>query len=121
MENVLDRAIVFATEVHQGQLRKGSKTPYILHPMEAAAIVSTMTIDAEILAAAVLHDVVEDTPTTIEEVRDAFGDRVAFLVGSETEDKRDHLAPQATWKIRKQELLFQSICQSFHHIFRHQQ
>ena len=50
MENILDRAIIFATEAHKGQFRKGTQIPYILHPMEAAAIVSTMTTDSEIIA-----------------------------------------------------------------------
>lgn len=105
MDNILDRAIVFATNAHKGQFRKGTQTPYILHPMEAAAIVSTMTTDPEIIASAVLHDVVEDTDTTMEDIRNAFGDRVCFLVGSETENKREHLPPLSTWKIRKQETL----------------
>ena len=105
MDNVLDRAIVFATEAHKGQFRKGTQVPYIVHPMEAAAVVSTMTTDPEIIASALLHDVVEDTSTTIDEVRNAFGDRVAFFVGSETENKRTNLSAESTWKIRKQETL----------------
>ena len=105
MENMLDKAILFATQAHEGQLRKGSQAPYILHPLEAAAIVSTMTLDPEVLAGAVLHDVVEDTGTPIDTIRDIFGERVAFLVASETENKRKNLSAQATWKIRKQEML----------------
>ena len=84
MENVLNRAIVFATEAHEGQYRKGTQIPYILHPMEAAAIVGTMTTDEEIIAGAVLHDVVEDTDTTIDDVQEMFGDRVAYLVHCES-------------------------------------
>jgi len=68
MTNILDRAIVFATNAHEGQFRKGTKIPYILHPLEAAAIVGTMTTDEDVIAAAALHDVVEDTDTTVEEV-----------------------------------------------------
>ena len=105
MENMLDKAILFATEAHKGQFRKGTQVPYILHPMEAAAIVSTMTVDPEILAGAVLHDVVEDTSTTLDEIQELFGDRIAFLVGAETENKRKNLSAQSTWKIRKQETL----------------
>ena len=105
MENVLDRAIVFATEAHEGQFRKGTQIPYILHPLEAAAIVGTMTTDNEIIAGAVLHDVVEDTDTTIDDVQETFGDRVAFLVYSESENKRENSSAQSTWKIRKQETL----------------
>lgn len=105
MENVLDRAIVFATEAHEGQYRKGTKIPYILHPLEAAVIVGTMTTDNEIIAGAVLHDVVEDTDTTIEEIEELFGERVAKLVASESENKREDRPAETTWKIRKQETL----------------
>ena len=105
MENVLNRAIVFATEAHEGQYRKGTQIPYILHPMEAAAIVGTMTTDEEIIAGAVLHDVVEDTDTTIDDVQEMFGDRVAYLVHCESENKREDLSADSTWKIRKQETL----------------
>ena len=100
-----DKAITFATKVHSGQLRKGTNIPYILHPLEAASIVGTMTTDDEIIAGAVLHDVVEDTDTNVEEIRKLFGERVAELVASESEDKREHLSAQSTWKIRKQETL----------------
>lgn len=51
MGALLNKAIIFATQVHDGQLRKGSNSPYILHPLEAAAIVSTITLDEEIIAA----------------------------------------------------------------------
>lgn len=105
MGNILDRAITFATEVHKGQFRKGTEIPYILHPLEAASIVGTMTTDDEIIAGAVLHDVVEDTDTTVETVKALFGERVANLVASESEDKRENLSAQSTWKIRKQETL----------------
>lgn len=105
MENVLDRAIVFATEAHEGQYRKGTDIAYILHPLEAATIVGTITTDSEVIAGAVLHDVVEDTDITINEIYEMFGERVAYLVDSESEDKREHLAAQSTWKIRKQETL----------------
>ena len=105
MGKLLDKAITFATSVHEGQLRKGTNIPYILHPLEAASIVGTMTTDDEIIAAAVLHDVVEDTDTTIEEIEEFFGERIAYLVYSESENKRENLSANSTWKIRKQETL----------------
>lgn len=105
MGKLLDSAIYFATKAHADQLRKGSNSPYILHPLEAATIVSTMTADEEIIAAAVLHDVVEDTDATIDDIRESFGERVAGLVASESENKRENLPAAATWKIRKQETL----------------
>ena len=51
------RAVAFAACAHDGQCRKGGTLPYIVHPMEAAAIAATMTDDGEVLSAAVLHDV----------------------------------------------------------------
>lgn len=63
-----ERAVMFAAAAHSGMTRKGSRIPYLSHPVEAAAIVAEMTDDEELIAAAVLHDVVEDTPATSEEV-----------------------------------------------------
>lgn len=105
MADILDQALALAINAHKGQFRKGTQIPYILHPMEAAAIVGTMTTDEEIIAAAALHDVLEDTETTIEEVIVLFGKRVGNLVASESEDKREDLPAASTWKIRKQETL----------------
>ena len=86
-------------------IRRGANQPYILHPLEVASIAATMTVDEEILAAAVLHDTVEDTDTTIEDIEALFGPRVARLVGSDTENKRPELPPSETWRIRKEESL----------------
>ena len=105
MGELLDRAVVFATEAHKEQFRKGTQIPYILHPLEAAAIVGTMATDEEVIAAAVLHDVVEDTDVTIDQVITHFGARVGQLVAQENEDKREDLPAEATWKVRKQETL----------------
>ena len=102
--DVLDRAICFAVEAHAGQLRKDGM-PFILHPLEDAAIVGTMTTDREVLAAAVLHDTVEDTDVTPEQIRGHFGARVYSLVMHETENKRAALPPTSTWRIRKEESL----------------
>lgn len=82
---LLDRAIVFAVHAHAGTERRGKAFPYIVHPMEAVTIVATMTNDQELLAAAALHDTVEDTDTTVEQIRSGFGQRVAELVALETD------------------------------------
>ena len=105
MGDILDRAIIFATNAHAGQFRKGTQIPYILHPMEAAAIVGSMTTDEEVIAGAILHDVVEDTETTVEDVIRVFDERIGSLVASESENKRGDLPAESTWKIRKQETL----------------
>lgn len=81
------KAIAFANEKHAGQFRKGKHTPYILHVLEAGIIVSQITFDEELIAAAILHDLVEDTDVTLETILDEFGPRVAELVASQTEDK----------------------------------
>lgn len=103
--SILDEAIVFAVNAHSGYMRKGSKIPYILHPLEAAAIVAAITEDERVIAAAVLHDVVEDTYVTIEEVKEKFGGYVAGLVAAETENKREGESKEETWRIRKQETI----------------
>ena len=102
---LVSEAIAFATKAHDGMRRKKSEAPYILHPMEAAVIVGTMSDDQNLIAAAVLHDVVEDAGITIEEVEEKFGKRVRELVESETEDKRADLPPSDTWRVRKEESL----------------
>lgn len=103
--DVFDEAVCFAVRKHSGQVRKLSTVPYIVHPLEVAAIVGTMTDDKEILAAAVLHDTVEDTDTTPEEILEHFGKRVYLLVSTETEDKREDRPPAETWELRKEETL----------------
>ena len=102
---LVSEAIIFAVQAHDGMRRKKSEAPYILHPMEAAVIVGTMSDDQNLIAAAALHDVVEDAGVTIEEVEERFGKRVRELVASETEDKRADLPPTDTWRIRKEESL----------------
>ena len=102
---LVSEAIVFAAKAHDGMRRKKSEAPYILHPMEAAVIVGTMTDDQNLIAAAALHDVVEDAGITLEEIKEKFGQRVWELVQSETEDKREELPPAQTWRIRKEESL----------------
>ena len=102
---LVSEAIEFAVKAHDGMRRKKSDAPYILHPLEAAVIVGTMTDDQSLIAAAALHDVVEDAGITIDEIEARFGKRVRELVESETEDKRADLPPSDTWRIRKEESL----------------
>lgn len=103
--DIFEQAVCFATEKHSGQIRKLCNAPYILHPLEVAAIVGTMTDDKEILAAAVLHDTVEDTDTTLGEIKENFGKRVSLLVMTETEEKREDRPAAETWELRKEETL----------------
>ena len=99
---LLDRAIVFAVRAHAWTERRGKGFPYIVHPMEAVEIVATMTNDQELLAAAALHDTVEDTDTTIEQIRAEFGDRVAALVATESDEPHQSGDSVENWRARKQ-------------------
>lgn len=98
---LLDRAIMFAVKAHAGTERRGKGFPYIVHPMEAVEIVATITPDQELLAAAALHDTVEDTDVTIEQIRAEFGDRIASLVGAETDIVIEGQSEQDSWHDRK--------------------
>ena len=100
--DLLDRAILFAVRAHSGTERRGKGFPYIVHPMEAVAIVSTMTADQELLAAAALHDTVEDTDVTVEQLREAFGERIAALVADESDTFEAGVSEEESWHSRKQ-------------------
>ncbi len=99
---LLDRAIIFAVRAHAGTERRGKGFPYIVHPMEAVEIVATITPDQELLAAAALHDTVEDTDVTIEQIRDEFGERIASLVASESDTFEEGVSEEDSWHARKQ-------------------
>ena len=93
---MINKAIEFATKAHEGQVRKGTKRPYIVHPIEVGDIVSTMTRDEEVISAAVLHDTIEDCEgITKELLAREFSERVADIVVQESEDK------SRTWMERK--------------------
>jgi myo-inositol-1(or 4)-monophosphatase len=100
--SLLDRAIVFAVRAHAGTERRGKGFPYIVHPLEAVEIVATMTNDQELLAAAALHDTVEDTDVTIEQIRAEFGERIASLVASESDIVVSGVSEEDSWHARKQ-------------------
>ncbi len=98
----LDRAIDFAVRAHAGTERRGKGFPYIVHPLEAMAIVAGMTSDQELLAAAVLHDTVEDTDVTVSDLRREFGERVASLVEAESSTVFEGETEEGSWKRRKE-------------------
>ena len=98
-------AMIFAAGAHDGMFRKGTCVPYIVHPAEVAAIAATLTDDQEVLAAAVLHDVVEDCGVSGQELARRFGERVAALVLHETQQRVGD--PRATWEARKRGALEQ--------------
>lgn len=92
----LNQAILFATERHAGQLRKGTTLPYILHPLETLQILTEMQADIDLQIAGVLHDTIEDTETTAEELALLFGSDVAQLVTHHSEDKSKSWAERKT-------------------------
>lgn len=98
---LFDKAAKFAIDAHSNVERRNHASPYALHVFEAATIVETMTNDQELIVAALLHDVVEDTDVTLEEIEKEFGKRVAELVESETETELEGSAEE-TWVERKQ-------------------
>lgn len=77
---LIEEARIFATAAHAGQVRKYTNEPYIVHPERVAATLAELDFPAQVVAAAWLHDVVEDTPVTIGQIHDRFGSRVASLV-----------------------------------------
>ena len=99
---LFDKAMIFAVKAHSNTERRGKGFPYIIHPMEAVAIVATITSDQELLAAAALHDVVEDTDVTIGEIESEFGPRIAGLVASESDLVIEGKSEEETWHQRKQ-------------------
>ncbi|MBR6354451.1 MAG: bifunctional (p)ppGpp synthetase/guanosine-3',5'-bis(diphosphate) 3'-pyrophosphohydrolase [Paludibacteraceae bacterium] len=99
---LLDRAIVFAVEAHRNTERHGKGFPYIVHPMEAVEIVATITNDQELLAAAILHDTIEDTDVTYEQLKREFGDRIADIVYAESDRFVEGVSEENSWHARKQ-------------------
>ena len=85
----VQKAVTFATKAHKGQVRKYTHEPYVTHPIAVMNIVKSVPHTTEMLMAAALHDVVEDTPFTVEDIRKHFGNKVAVLVEALTHDKSD--------------------------------
>ncbi|MBR1564316.1 MAG: bifunctional (p)ppGpp synthetase/guanosine-3',5'-bis(diphosphate) 3'-pyrophosphohydrolase [Paludibacteraceae bacterium] len=100
--DLLDKAIIFAVNAHHNTERRGKRFPYIVHPLEAVAIVATITNDQQLLAAAALHDTIEDTSVTAEDIRQQFGERIAHIVAQETDNIIPNLSEEQSWHQRKQ-------------------
>lgn len=100
--DLLDRAIIFAVKAHHNTERRGKGFPYIVHPMEAVEIVASITPNQELLAAAALHDTIEDTDVTVEQLRAEFGDRIADLVHAESDQFTEGVSEEDSWHDRKQ-------------------
>ena len=81
--DIIDRAYIYSAKVHEGQMRLSGE-PYLSHPLEVAYILTDMELDAVSIAAALLHDVIEDTHATAEEIKDMFGPDVSHIVSGVT-------------------------------------
>lgn len=95
----LSAAVEFAVWAHGGRTRKGKDVPYITHPLAVALSLARAGCAEDVVIAGLLHDVVEDTSVTLEEVRERFGAGVAGIVAACTEDKR------LPWEDRKARML----------------
>lgn len=95
-------ALQFATEAHGEQQRKFTNEPYIEHPKRVAEIVRSVPHSVEMICAAYLHDVVEDTPIELGEIRERFGEKVAALVSELTDEYMKENYPHLNRKARKQ-------------------
>lgn len=98
----VDKAIKFAVDAHANTERRGKGFPYVIHVLEAMEIVASMSNDPELLAAAALHDTVEDTGVTVEEIKSGFGEKVANLVKAESDVIDSSVCETESWRSRKQ-------------------
>lgn len=101
MINLEAKAKAFAYKAHEGQTRKGKNTPFTDHLDSVVEIIKGITSDEELIAAAWLHDTVEDTDVTIEEIYSEFGPTVGRYVEIESEDKMHTISEEESWKARK--------------------
>ncbi|MBT4334451.1 bifunctional (p)ppGpp synthetase/guanosine-3',5'-bis(diphosphate) 3'-pyrophosphohydrolase [archaeon] len=102
----ITKAFEFAHEAHLGQKRKGTGAPYIIHPMEVSIILMKNNATPNAVIAGLLHDTVEDTDTTMEDIEKEFGRGVAELVRGATEPsklekKKITIKPENIWKTNK--------------------
>jgi GTP pyrophosphokinase len=89
--SIIERAYKFSLEHHRGQTR-ASGEPYLVHPLEVAQVLAEMKLDSSAIAAGLLHDAVEDTPATTEQIRTQFGEQVAHIVEGVTKIDKIQLA-----------------------------
>ena len=95
------KAIAFAAQAHTGHFRKGTKIPYIAHPLCVAKILIQMGCSEPVVIAGVLHDTLEDTPVTRDAIREIFGEEIADLVESVSELPKNDFS----WEERKEHTL----------------
>ena len=95
--NTIEKAIIFAAKAHRNQTRKGTDIPYITHPFAVGMYLQKANCCEEVIAAGILHDTLEDTETTYNDLKESFGEHIANLVLAASE--HDKSLP---WEVRKQ-------------------
>lgn len=98
-ENIVEKARKIATQAHEGQKRKSEDVPFISHPLAVATILEELGFGEKVIAAALLHDVLEDTVVSEEELRNAVGDEITNIVVAVSEDK------SLEWEDRKKQYI----------------
>src|SRR5690625_166714 len=96
---VINQAIYFATKAHEGQVRKVSQSPFIFHPLAVGCILNDAGADEDAIIAGILHDTVEDTDVTLNDIKETFGENIANLVDGCSENKT------LSWEQRKQQTI----------------
>ena len=97
----VDAALAMAAFAHRTQKRKGTEIPYIVHPVHVAMILMRHGFEEDVVIAGVLHDTVEDTDVSLDQIQDRFGAGVAGLVGAVSEAKTDDGGERRPWRDRK--------------------
>lgn len=106
--SIVEKAREFSKSAHVGQTRKLTDAPYFTHTEGVATIIQEAGLPDEVIAAGYLHDTVEDTDATIEEIKELFGEQVAEIVSGNTEDKTK------SWEERKEHTIQELKTASFH-------
>lgn len=97
---MINKAIEFALNAHQGQVRKGTEIPYVTHPLALGIILAKVGCPDDVIVAGILHDVLEDTPVTLDDLKEAFGTTVANIVEGASEPDKS-----LPWEERKKHTL----------------
>ena len=96
--SIIEKSIIYALDKHHGVNRKGKNIPYILHPVEVMSIVASITDDEDVIAAGALHDVIEDTDTTYDDIKNEFNERIANIVAAESQNLLPGYREDMSWK-----------------------
>ena len=95
--NIIEKAIIFSAKAHRSQTRRGTDIPYITHPFAVGMYLQQANCSEEVITAGILHDTLEDTETTYNDLKESFGDYIANLVLVASENDKS-----LPWEVRKQ-------------------